>query len=74
MNNRYYKREWIQYISASFPEIVPISDICSAPNCDNSPAYVCIGNIKYFLCKECAVLVIADLVMFEKRYAAYEGK
>lgn len=69
MNNHYYKREWIQYIAASFPEIVPISPICSAPNCDNDPAYVCVGNIKYFLCKECA-----DLVTFEKRYAAYEGK
>jgi hypothetical protein len=63
------EREWIQWIAGGYPEIVPISDICSAPNCSDEPKYVCIGNITYCLCEK-----HKELVMFEKKYAAYKGK
>ena len=64
-----FKREWFQWIAKNYPDVVPISVICSAPNCENKPEFVAKGNFDYFLCKKCA-----DILLFEKKYAAYEGK
>lgn len=63
------KREWIQWVANHFPEVIRIPKYCSAPDCENIPTFVCVDKYNYFLCEKCA-----DLVNFEKRYAAYEGK
>lgn len=63
------KREWIVWVAKHFPEVIRIAKYCSAPDCENVPVHVCINKYNYFLCEKCA-----ELVNFEKRYAAYERK